>query len=122
VGSTSTESTSDLLPVAGDSDWDDPPDVSGTLLTSPFRPLITAVSDNTNLSERQVWVFSGIILTVLVTAAVGARTRGHHSITGIAVGAVMAGLIAYTIFPIWSIVFVIVSVVGGLVSERSPGL
>ena len=122
IGITAQDSTNDILPVVGGTDWNKEPDVTGTLLTSPFRPLVTMVSDNTTLSERQVWVWYGIILVVFVAALVGSKVKGHHGITGFAVGAVIIFLVVYTIWPIWGLIFAIASIVGGLISERSPSL
>ncbi|MDD4985205.1 MAG: hypothetical protein PHQ43_05365 [Dehalococcoidales bacterium] len=115
-------STGDLLPVAGGSDWDTAPSVGGSLLTHPLRPLIVAVSDNTTLSERQVWVLFGVTTVIFVTVLVGANVRGHHLITGIAASAVIILMVVWTIFPILSLAVIIIAVWGGLISERSPSL
>ena len=114
--------TSDILPDTGGSDWDDAPDVGGSLLTNPLRPLVIAVSDNTTLSERQVWVLLGIIATVFTLVLVGSRVRGHHLITGIAVSIVLILMIVWTVFPLLTLIVVVMAIVGGLLSERSPSL
>jgi len=124
VSSTTDTSTTDRLPVVGGLDWDAAPDigVGGALLANPFRPLVTVVSDNTTLSERQVWVWYGIIFVVFITVLTGANVRGHHLITGVAAGAAMVVMIVWTVFPILTLVIVVLAVIGGLVSERSPSL
>ena len=122
VGATSDTSTDDILPVVGGTDWGAEPDVSGALLTNPFRPIVTTVSDNTTLSERQVWVWFGIIFVVFVTVLVGANVRGHHLITGIAASAAIILLVVWTMFPLWTLIVIVLTVWLGLVSERSPSL
>lgn len=121
TGSTDT-GTTDSLPVVGGADWNTAPDVSGALLTNPFRPIVTAVSDNTTLSERQVWVWLGIVFVAFVTILVGSRVRGHHLITGVAAGAAITIMVVMTIFPILTLIVVALAIWGGLVSERSPSL
>jgi len=118
----SEEATSDLLPTAGGTDWDTAPAVTGALLTNPMRPIIVAISDNTTFSERQVWVWLGVILVIFVMALTSRAVRGHYLITGVAAGAVIVFLVVQTIFPIWALVFVILAILGGLVSERSHSL
>jgi len=121
--STGTEtSTGDILPDAGTVDWNQEPDVTGSLLTNPLRPIVTAISDNTTLSERQVWVWLGVIFVVFITVLVGANVRGHHTITGIAASAAIILMVVWTIFPLLSLVAVILAIWGGHVSERSPSL
>lgn len=115
-------STSDLLPVAGGRNWRPDASVSAALLANPMRPIVTAISDNTTLSEYQVWVWFGIILVAFITVLVGSRVRGHHLITGIAVSAAIALLVVWTVFPIWSIAFIVVAILAGAISERSPTL
>lgn len=123
IGATSDGTvTSDLLPAAGNADWNVEPDVSGALLTNPLRPIITAISDNTTLSERQVWVLTGITFVVFVTVLVGANVRGHHLITGIAASVAIILMVVWTVFPLLSLLVVVLAVWGGLVSERSPSL
>lgn len=122
IGSTADRSTADLLPEAGGTEWDTPPDVAGSLLTNPFRPIVTAVSDNTTLSERQVWVWYGIILVVFVTMVTAAVVKGHHVITGIACGATIVFLVVQTVFPLFALIFTVVTVVSGVLLERKPSI
>ena len=122
VGEEEDTETSDILPPAGTTDWAEDPDVTGALLTNPMRPIVVAVSDNTTLSERQVWVYFGLILLLLVTAGVSRIVHGHHLITGIAAAAIVIALSVMTIWPLWALVFAALAVVGGLVAERSPSL
>jgi len=122
IGATSDTSTSDLLPVVGETDWRPTPGVSATLLANPMRPIVTAVSDNTTLSEYQVWVWYGIIFVVFITVLVGANVRGHHLITGVATSAAIILLVVWTIFPLLVLLIVVLAIWLGLVSERSPSL
>lgn len=118
VGTSTTTATSDLLPNTGDTDWDTDPAVAGALLTNPMRPVIVAISDNTELSERQVWVFYGVFIT-LILFAIGARTK-HWAICGVATGIGIVFCVIQTIFPLMTVVLAALSIIGGLMAERSP--
>ncbi len=122
VGGAAGTGTGDILPPAGGSDWRPVPGVSTTLQANPLRPIVTAISDNTTLSEYQVWVWLAIAFVAFITVLVGSRVRGHHLITGVAASAAIILMIAWTIFPIVSLVVVVLAIWGGLVSERSPSL
>ena len=122
IGSTSDTSTRDILPPVGGKDWRPDATVSATLLANPMRPIVTAISDNTTLSEYQVWVWYGIIFVVFVFAVTAGNVRGHHLITGIAVSAAIILLVVWTIFPWWTLLVVALAIWRGLVSERSPSL
>jgi len=122
VGAVTPDPTRDLLGVAGGGDWNVEPDVSGTLLTNPFRPIIVAVSDNTSLTERQTWIWSGIAFVVMVFGVAARGLKGHVGLAGVATGVALIINIAMTVFPIITLPFAIVLVVGGLVSERSQSL
>ena len=122
IGATSDTSTSDTLPIVGGTDWRPDAEVSATLQANPMRPIVTAVSDNTTLSEYQVWVWLGIIFVVFVTVSVGANVRGHHLITGIAMAAAITLMVVWTVFPWLVLIIAAIVVWGGLVSERSPSL
>ena len=114
--------TSDLLPIAGGSNWNVAPAVGGTLATNPFRPFVTFISDNTTLTEPQTWIWLGLIFVAAVVALVGRTARGHQGITAIAAGVAVVALVVMTIFPIWALVFAILIILGGFISERSPSL
>jgi len=124
VGSAADATTRDILGTAGGSDWMTEPDtgVGGVLTDNPLRSIITAVSDSTQLSERQVWVFAGITFVVMVLVGTASHSRGHHLITGVATGAAVTLMIVFTIFPLWAAVFVVVAIWAGFQSERSPTL
>jgi len=122
IGATSDTSTSDLLPVAGGTDWRPTPEVSVKLQANPMRPIVTAISDNTTLSEYQVWVWFGIIFVVFITVLTGANVRGHHLITGIAASGAVILMVVWTIFPLLVLLVVALAIGFGLVSERSPSL
>jgi hypothetical protein len=122
IGSTTGTSTKDILPPVGGTDWRPVPGVSAQLLANPMRPIVTAISDNTTLSEYQVWVWLGILFVVLVFALVAPAVRGHHLITGIAVSAAIILLVVWTVFPWWTLSVDVLAIWRGLVSERSPTL
>ena len=122
IGATTDTSTSDLLPVTGGTDWRPDAGVSAKLQANPLRPIVVAISDNTSLSEYQVWVWFGIIFVVFITALVGANVRGHHTLTGIATSAAIILLVVWDIFPLLSLLAVVLVIWGGHVSERSPSL
>ena len=122
IGGASDTSTSDLLPPVGGTDWRPDASVSPQLQANPLRPIVTAISDNTTMSEYQVWVWFGIIFVVFITVLVGANVRGHHLITGIAASAAIVLMVVWTVFPLLSLLVVVLAILGGLVSERSPSL
>jgi len=122
VGIAADESTTDMLPRAPASDWNVEPDIGGSLATNPLRPLVTMVSDTTALTERQAWVLFGIILVFAVLVGVASNTRGHHLITGVATSGAIVALVIWTVFPVWTVVFVVIAIWAGWQSERSPSL
>ncbi len=122
IGGVGDTSTDDILPIVGGTDWRPVPGVSAALLANPMRPVVTAISDNTTLSEYQVWVWFGIIFVVFTTVLVGSHVRGHHLITGIAASAAIVLLVVWTIFPLLALLVVVLAILLGLVSERSPSL
>lgn len=124
IGSTATEATSDLLPEVTVGDWYGDGTVAGAILTNPIRPFITMISDNTTLSELQVWRWMGLALWLFVTAVVGLKSRGHLGITAIISGVVIGGLVAldHNIYPLYLLILSIGMFIGGVVAERSPSL
>ncbi len=122
IGGASDTSTRDILPPVGGTDWRPDAGVSATLQANPMRSIVTAISDNTTLSEYQVWVWFGIIFVVFITVLVGSRVNGHHLITGIAASAAIIMMIAWTVFPLLSLLVVVLAIWGGLISERSHSL
>ncbi len=112
----------DILPAAGGSDWFVEPDVSGTLLTNPLRPLVTMMSDTTSITELQAWRLLALAFILGVTVLAIYSVRGHLLIAGIASGAAIGLVVSLTIFPLWALVFAIGAILGGLISERSPSL
>lgn len=112
----------DVLPEAETSDWFLDPDVGGTLLTNPFRPLVTMLSDNSTLTEKQVWRLYALAI-ILFFVVLTAKSLPHHLlITGIVAGALIWGCVALTIFPGWALLFAVGGVLGGLVAERTGQL
>lgn len=122
IGGASDTSTNDLLPVTGGTDWRPDPGVSAKLQANPLRPIVTAISDNTTLSEYQVWVWLGIIFVVFITVLVGANARGHHLLTGIAATAAILLLVIWTVFPYFVLLFAVIAMWRGVVSERTLSL
>ena len=114
--------TDDILPAIGVSDWFEEPDVSGTLLNNPLRPLVTLMSDTTSITELQAWRILALSIILLVTVSAIMAVRGHLLVAGIVAGASIGATVALTIFPLWALVFVIISILGGVVAERSPSL
>jgi len=122
VGGAEDTSTSNLLPTVGGTDWRPTPAVSAELQANPMRPIVTAISDNTTLSEYQVWVWLGIVFVVFITVLVGANVRGHHLITGIATSAAVILMVVWAVFPMFALVVVALAIFGGAVSERTSSL
>jgi hypothetical protein len=124
VGSTETGTPANILPPVSVSDWFGDGTVAGATLTNPLRPFITMVSDNTTLSEIQVWRWLGLAMLLFVTVACARLLREHQGITAIIAAVTMGGLVAFdhNIFPMWLLVLSIGIFVGGLISERSPSL
>lgn len=122
LGATIDQPTQDILQDVEVTDWFIEPDVSGSLLTNPIRPFVTLLSDNSTLTERQVWILYGLAFVLFATVATSTVARGHHGITGIMCAASMVGLVSLTIWPLWTVVFVAGAIIAGLVSERSPSL
>ncbi len=116
------DETTDILPAIGVSDWYVEPDVGGTLLTNPLRPFVTLMSDSTTITELQAWRILALAFILGVTVSAIAMVRGHLLIAGIAGGAAIGLTVAWTIFPLWALIFMVLAVVGGLVAERSPSL
>ncbi|KKM84893.1 hypothetical protein LCGC14_1294650, partial [marine sediment metagenome] len=124
IGETEEEPARDILPPIGVSDWFGDGTVGGSTLTNPIRPLITAMSDNTTLTEIQVWRLMGIIAVLFATVGTAFIVRQHQGITAIVAGSVFGGLVAFdsNIFPMWLLVLAVGLFIGGLVAERSPSL
>lgn len=112
----------DVLPETPVTDWYVEPDVTGSLLTNPIRPLVTMLSDNSQLSEMQVWRLYGIIFVLMVTVLTLRLVRRHFAIAGFACGAANVAMVALTIFPPWALVFTVGTIIAGLVGERTPSL
>ena len=112
----------DVLPEAETSDWFLNPDIGGALLTNPFRPLVTMVSDTTTLNEIQVWRLYALAILLFFIVLTAKALPHHLLITGIVAGALIWGFVALTIFPGWALVFAIGGVLGGLVAERTGQL
>ena len=124
IGGTEALPARDILPPITVSDWFGDGTVSGSTLTNPIRPLITAMSDNTTLTEIQVWRLMGIIAVLFATIATAFTIRQHQGITAIVAGTMLGGLVAFdsNIFPMWTLVIAAGLFIAGVVAERSPSL
>ena len=124
IGVTIEDIPSSVLPEATVSDWFGDGTVGGDILTNPFRPFITMVSDNTDLTEILVWRLLGGAVLLFVVVAVAKELRGHLGITAIVTAAVMGGMVAldHNIFPLWLLVVAVMMLIAGLVSERTPSV
>jgi hypothetical protein len=77
------------------------------------------VSDTTTLSEIQVWRLYGLILVLLATVAAARGLPNHLLLAGCVASVAIGAMVAMSIFPLWSLVFCVGSVIGGIVAERS---
>lgn len=123
-GTAITDPTKDILPETNVSDWyvDPAVGVGGSLLTNPLRPFVTLLSDNSTLTEIQAWRLYALAMILMLTVGAARAVKGHLLLAGIAAGASIGGAVALTIFPLWTLIFAIGAVVGGVVAERSPSL
>jgi hypothetical protein len=121
IGLDVDEAPRDILPEVPVTDWFVEPS-EGVLVTHPLRPFVTLLSDTTTLTERQAWVWLGVVFVLFVLVLTASNVRGHYLITGVATGVAIGALVAQTIFPFWTLIFVAVAILAGIVSERSPSL
>jgi len=106
----------------GVTDWFLEPDVGTKLATHPFRPLITIWSDNSTVTEVQAWRFLGLALLLLITVVAAVMVRGHLLIAGLACGGTIALLVQQTVWPGWTLVFIIPAIIAGVMAERTPSI
>lgn len=118
IGST----PSDVLPTVGVSDWFVEPDISGSLASNPLRPLVRILVDTTDMPEIWAWRLLALIFILFVTVTAGVAVKGHMLIAGIVAGASIGAMIALTIYPLWCLVFIIMAIAAGVISERSQSL
>jgi hypothetical protein len=103
-------------------DWFLEPDVGTKLATHPLRPLVTIWSDNSTVTEVQAWRFLGLALLLLLTVSSAILVRGHLLIAGLACGGTIALLVQQTVWPGWTLVFIIPAIVAGVMAERTPSI
>jgi len=115
------EPTRSVLPATETSDWFKHMDAT-KLSAFPLQPFVSVMTSGGGITNAQAWVILSLAFILLVTIGTAKAVRGHFIITGIAAGASMGACIALTIFPLWTLVFVIGAVVGGVIAERSPSL
>ena len=121
-GETVDDPPPDIMPGVEVTDWYIEPDVGGALLTNPMRPFVTIMSDTTTLTELQAWRLLGTALVLMVLVGTARAVRGHLGIASIATGAIILGLVVWTIYPMWTLVFAVVMFIGGLIAERTPSV
>lgn len=131
LGVTEARPTPDTLPAVNSSAWFPDPatsatNVTGNLLTNPMRPLVTILSDTTTINEVQAWRLLGLAFVLLAFVGTAKALRGHLAISGI-IGGVAWGVLvsmdsSHVVFPLWTLVLLIVPIVGALVSERTPSV
>lgn len=124
VGTTPTEAARDVLPEVEIPDLYSDGTVSGTALTSPLRPFVTAISDNTTLTELQTWRWLGGALWLLIVILCMRSLKEHQGITAVIASVVLGVYVIWNhnIFPGWLLIVAIAGFIGGLVAERSPSL
>jgi len=122
LGAEVTTATPDILPTVGVSNWYKAPDITGSLATHPLRPFVQILSSSGSMSERQAWTFLGLVFVLMVTVGTAVALRGHLLIAGIACCVAIVALVAQTIFPLWSLIFAGMSVLVGILAERTPSV
>ena len=106
----------------GVTDWFLEPDVGTKLAAHPLRPLVTIWSDNSTVTEVQAWRFLGLALLLLITVVAAVIVRGHLLIAGLACGGTIALLVQQTVWPGWTLVFIIPAIIAGVMAERTPSI
>jgi len=71
------------------------------------------------LTEIQTWRWYGLIIVVLVTMLAIKYVPKHLAIAGAASGVATVAMVVLTIWPLYALVWLIVCVFGGWISERS---
>ena len=89
---------------------------------NPLRPFVTILSGTTTLTELQAWRILGTAFVLMVLLGVARAVRGHYLIVGIATGAAILLMVVWTVYPMWTLVFMAMAVITGLIAERSPSL
>jgi len=103
-------------------DWFLEPDIGTKLAAHPLRPLVTIWSDNSTVTEVQAWRFLGLALLLLITVGAAVMVRGHLLIAGLACGGTIALLVQQTVWPGWTLVFIIPAIIAGVMAERTPSI
>lgn len=106
----------------GVTDWFLEPDVGTKLAVHPLRPLVTIWSDNSTVTEVQAWRFLGLAMLLLITVWAAIAVRGHLLIAGLACGGTIALLVQQTVWPGWTLVFIIPAIIAGVMAERTPSI
>ncbi len=129
VGSTTTTTTVDILPENSPSDLPatDSEGLTSTLRNSPLRPLIQLPVNITAgfgspLTEWQSWQLAALTAVLSVAVCSALAVRNHLLISGCATAAAIVGVVAYTIWPWYALLFAGAAILGGVIAERSPSL
>jgi len=121
IGADVTEPPQDILHEVEVSDWFTDPNLA-TLATNPLRPFVTIMSDTTTLTELQAWRLLGLAFVLFVAVGTVVTVRRHLLIAGIATSAAILLLVVWTIWPMWTLVFIIGCILAGIIAERSPAV
>lgn len=119
VAGSLTTTTPETLPATPNHSWFGQPDLT-KLATNPVRPLVMIWVDNSNMPEAQAWQWLGLAFVLFCTMATAVGLRGHLLIAGITSGGSIGLLVAFTIWPFWSLVFAVMAIVAGVIAERLP--
>jgi len=118
-------------------DWFKEPDIGpgigAKLENHPLRPLVRIMVVSTSkdpvtgilnapTTELQAWRFLGLAILLLVTVASAVGIHGHLLIAGLACGGTIAVLVQQTIWPGWTLVFIIPAIIAGILAERTPSI
>jgi len=103
-------------------DWFREPAIGTTLATHPLRPLVTIMSDYTTINEIQAWRLLGLALLLLMTALAAVLVQGHLLLAGLVCGGTIAVLVQQTVWPGWTLVFIIPAIIAGIMAERTPSI
>ncbi len=102
--------------------WEEETTVSSALQAMPIRPLIRILSDNSPLTELEVWRIVGGCAIVFVLVVTAVSVNGHHIITGIATGVMIGITCVVGIFTLWLLFLALLAVLVGAVFDRTASV
>lgn len=106
----------DMTGESGQPDWTA---AQPTLTDNPFYPLVSMVSDNTNIPVWLVWVIVALLILFIIMM-VSFRYAPHQLITAFAGGGWSAFMYSMGIFPFWVIFIFVVMAAAIVIGERTP--